>query len=81
MEDREAEQDGEEDRCVRPETSFRDFVTVDDSSGFEAEESRYHLYISWGCPWAHRTAIMRKLKGLEDVVSLSATHPVTGEEG
>jgi glutathionyl-hydroquinone reductase len=77
----ERQQEDEEGRFVRPETSFRDFVTADGSSGFEAEEGRYHLYISWACPWAHRTAIMRKLKGLEDVVSLSATHPVMGEEG
>jgi glutathionyl-hydroquinone reductase len=77
----ERQQEDEEGRFVRPETSFRDFVTADGSSGFETEEGRYHLYISWACPWAHRTAIMRKLKGLEDVVSLSATHPVMGEEG
>ena len=77
----ERQQEDEEGRFVRPETSFRDFVTADGSSGFEAEEGRYHLYISWACRWAHRTAIMRKLKGLEDVVSLSATHPVMGEEG
>src|SRR5829696_6183884 len=75
------QQEDEEGRFVRPETSFRGVVTADGSSGFEAEEGRYHLYISWACPWAHRTAIMRKLKGLEDVVSLSATHPAMGEEG
>jgi len=51
----------EEGRFVRSGTTFRDFVTADDSSDFRAEAGRYHLYISWACPWAHRTAILRKL--------------------
>jgi glutathionyl-hydroquinone reductase len=41
------------------------------SSGYRAEPGRCHLYIAWGCPWAQRTGIARKLEGLEDVVSLS----------
>jgi glutathionyl-hydroquinone reductase len=55
----------------RPAYRFTGRVTADGSSGFPAEAGRYHLYISWGCPWAQRTAIVRKLAGLEDVVSLS----------
>ena len=55
----------------RPRYPFRGRITADGSSGYRAEPGRYHLYISWGCPWAQRTAIARKLKGLEDVVSLS----------
>ena len=55
----------------RPRYQFRGRVTADGSSGYRAEPGRYHLYIAWGCPWAQRTAIVRKLKGLEDVVSLS----------
>ena len=55
----------------RPRYRFQGRVTADGSSGFPAEAGRYHLYISWGCPWAQRTAIARKLMGLEDVVSLS----------
>src|SRR5580693_2972201 len=55
----------------RPRYPFRGRITADGSSGYRAEPGRYHLYISWGCPWAQRTAIVRKLKGLEDVVSLS----------
>ncbi|MGH3391755.1 MAG: glutathione S-transferase family protein [Actinomadura sp.] len=55
----------------RPRYPFQGRITADGSSGFRAEPGRYHLYISWGCPWAQRTAIVRKLKGLEDVVSLS----------
>src|ERR1700734_1595819 len=55
----------------RPRYQFRGRITADGSSGYRPEPGRYHLYIAWGCPWAQRTAIVRKLKGLEDVVSLS----------
>jgi glutathionyl-hydroquinone reductase len=55
----------------RPIYPFRGRVTADGSSGFPAEPGRYHLYVSWVCPYAHRAAIVRKLAGLEDVVSLS----------
>lgn len=44
-------------------------IAADGSSGFPAEAGRYHLYVSLACPWAHRTLIMRKLKGLEDIIS------------
>ena len=71
----------EEGRFVRSGTTFRDLVTADDSSGFRAEAGRYHLYVSWACPWAHRTAILRKLKGLEDAVSLAAVGSFMGDEG
>ncbi len=75
------EQGDSQGRFLRPSTTFRDRITADGSSGFKAEEGRYHLYISWACPWANRTAIMRKLKGLEDVIGLSVVDPVMGEEG
>ena len=65
------EQEDSQGRFVRPSTTFRHKITADGSSGFKAEAGRYHLYISWACPWAHRTAIMRRLKGLEDAISLS----------
>ena len=68
-------------RFVRQATSFRDWVTADGSSGFPAEAGRYHLYIAWACPWAHRTAIMRRLKGLEGTVGLSAVGSFMGEDG
>ena len=71
----------EEGRFIRSGTTSRDFVTADDSSGFRAEAGRYHLYISWACPWAHRTAILRKLKGLEDVVGLAAVGSFMGDDG
>jgi putative glutathione S-transferase len=68
-------------RFVRSETSFRDWISADGSSGFAAEPGRYHLYVAWACPWAHRTAIMRKLKGLEEVIGLSAVGSFMGEDG
>src|SRR4028119_999168 len=68
-------QEDEEGHFIRTSTSFRNKITADGSSGFKAEAGRYHLYISWACPWAHRTAIMRKLKGLEDVIGMSVVHP------
>ncbi|BBL79404.1 glutathione-dependent reductase [Rubrobacter xylanophilus] len=71
----------EQGRFVRRESRFRDRITADGSSGFAAEPGRYHLYVSWACPWAHRTAIMRRLKGLEDAVSLSSVLPHMGEDG
>ena len=71
----------ENGRFVRSTTSFRDRVTADGSSGFPAEAGRYHLYVSWACPWAHRTAIMRKVKGLEDAISLSSVEPHMGDDG
>jgi putative glutathione S-transferase len=68
-------------RFVRSATSFRDWIADDGSSGFPAETGRYHLYVAWACPWAHRTAIMRKLKGLEEVIGLSAVGSFMGEDG
>lgn len=68
-------------RFVRKESQFRDWVTADGSSGFKAEPNRYHLYVSLACPWAHRTLILRKIKGLENIISLSIVDPLMGEEG
>jgi putative glutathione S-transferase len=67
-------------RFVRRETQFRSWVTPDGApgptgeGGFRAEPGRYHLYVSLACPWAHRTVIFRKLKGLEDAVGISVVH-------
>eukprot|EP00043_Microstomoeca_roanoka_P000349 m.27523 g.27523 ORF g.27523 m.27523 type:complete len:388 (+) comp10263_c0_seq2:79-1242(+) len=55
----------------RPTTAFHDRITADGSSDFPAEKDRYHLYVSWACPWAHRTLLLRALKGLEDVISVT----------
>ncbi len=71
----------------RESAKFRNWVTVDGSagptgvSGFKAEPDRYHLYISLACPWAHRTLIFRKLKKLEDIISISVVSPFMLENG
>lgn len=65
----------------REDTTFRDWVTADGSSGFPAAAGRYHLYVSLACPWAHRTLILRKLKGLEEAISVSVVDPYMGENG
>lgn len=68
-------------RFVRRESSFRDWIRADGSTPFEPQVGRYHLYVSLACPWAHRTLIFRKLKGLEEVISLSVVEPFMGAEG
>ncbi len=74
-------------RFVRSQARFRNWVTPDGApgptgeGGFAAEPGRYHLYISRACPWAHRTTILRALKGLEGMVSLSVTHWLMAEHG
>lgn len=65
----------------RPRYRFQGRITADGSSGYRAEPGRYHLYIAWGCPWAQRTAIVRKLKGLEEIVSLSYVDDVRDGRG
>ena len=71
---------------VRSESGFRNWVTKDGSAGpsgeggFPAELGRYHLYVSFACPWAHRTLIFRALKGLKDAISVSVVHPLMPEE-
>lgn len=71
---------------TRWDSEFRHWVTVDGSAGvtgeggFKAEPGRYHLYVSYACPWAHRTLIYRVLKGLQDVISVSVVHPVMPAE-
>ena len=66
---------------VRQPNAFRDRITADGSSGFRAEPGRYHLYVSLACPWAHRSIIVRKLKQLDDVVSMSVVDPIRDERG
>ncbi len=66
---------------VRTDSTFREHITADGSSGYPAEAGRYHLYVSLACPWAHRTVIVRHLKRLEDVISLSVVDPIRDERG
>jgi len=66
---------------VRQEDAFRDWVTADGRSGFPAQSGRYHLYVSLACPWAHRTIIVRRLKGLEGAVGMTVVDPIRDERG
>ncbi|KAL5009845.1 hypothetical protein ScPMuIL_012150 [Solemya velum] len=66
---------------VRKDSVFRNTVTADGSSGFKAEANRYHLYVSLACPWAHRTLIVRSLKGLQDVISYTVVDWLLTEKG
>ncbi|MEH2702208.1 MULTISPECIES: glutathione S-transferase family protein [Rhizobium] len=65
----------------RPPSIFRGWITTESDSPFKAEPGRYHLYVSLACPWAHRTLIMRNLKGLADLVDVSVVHWLMGEDG
>lgn len=65
----------------RMTTQFRSWVKADGSTAFAAEPDRYHLYISLGCPWAHRTALVWQLKGLQQVIGLSIVDPVISDQG
>ena len=74
-------------RFIRSDSQFRNWVTADGSpgptgeGGFKAEPNRYHLYIAYACPWASRAMIMRSLKGLEDIISVSVVNPLMAEHG
>lgn len=74
-------------RFKRAEAPWRNWVTADGcpgpsgKGGFKAEAGRYHLYVSHACPWAHRTMVLRALKGLEDTISVSVTHWLMLEDG
>jgi len=71
----------------RSTSEFRNWVTADGSagpsgkSGFQAQSGRYHLYVSYACPWAHRALIFRALKDLTDHISVSVVHPDMMEDG
>jgi glutathionyl-hydroquinone reductase len=84
------QQDGQRTKdghFIRPTPRYRNWVTPDGApgptgeGGFEAASGRYHLYVSLACPWAHRTVIFRKLKALENVISMSAVSPDMLQDG
>ena len=74
-------------RFKRKQSSFRNWITKEGSAGpsgvggFKAEPNRYHLYVSLACPWAHRVIIYRKLKGLENMISMSVVNALMLEQG
>lgn len=74
-------------RFVRKDSQFRNWITKDGrpgpsgEGGFPAEANRYHLYVSLACPWASRVMIMRSIKGLEDMISISVVNPLMAENG
>ena len=71
-------EDGEFDR---QETGFRNRIEDDPDARFQPEAGRYHLYVSKACPWAHRTLLVRSLKGLEDAISVDVVDPFRDEDG
>jgi len=71
----------ERGRWVRQESAFRRWVTADGSSEFPAASGRYHLYVSYACPWAHRTIVARRLKGLEEAIGMTVVDPIRDERG
>ncbi|EDM78928.1 glutathione S-transferase-like protein [Plesiocystis pacifica SIR-1] len=68
-------------RFVRSRTRFRQFIRRDGSTPFAPAEGRYHLYVSWACPWAHRVLIARALLGLEQAISVSVVDHFMGDRG
>lgn len=76
--DRQIAEDG---AFVRHQTGFRGAIRADGSTEFPPERDRYHLYVSYACPWAHRTLMARLLKGLEEVVTVDVVHPILPRSG
>jgi glutathionyl-hydroquinone reductase len=85
--DADTKETGTSGEFVRKPSSFRNWITPDGAAGpsgiggFEAEPNRYHLYVSYACPWAHRALIYRKILKLESAISVSVVHPVNIVEG
>lgn len=65
----------------RAPSMIRDWVSADGSTGFSAEPGRYHLYVSLACPWAHRSVIVRMLKGLEEAIGMTVVDPYRDDRG
>ena len=73
-------------KFVRPDSQFHNWITPNGDpgptgkGGFAAQSGRYHLYVSYACPWAHRALIFRNLKGLQDHIGISVVHPDMGAD-
>src|SRR5437763_11993199 len=65
----------------RQEDAFREWISADGSTSYPAVAGRYHLYVSLACPWASRTIIFRKLKGLEEAIGMTVVDPIRDEKG
>ncbi|TDB93603.1 glutathione S-transferase family protein [Actinomadura sp. 7K534] len=74
-------QEVEGGRFVRQANRFTERITADGSSGLPAEPGRYRLFVSYACPWAQRTLIVRRLLGLEDAISVAVVDPIRDERG
>jgi len=81
------EEQHDDGEYIRKDSQFRNWITKEGNAGcsgeagFKAEANRYHLYVSYACPWANRTLIFRQLKQLQDIISFSVVHPDMGEAG
>ncbi len=75
------DEQSEDGRFVRQQDAFREWVRADGSSPYPAVASRYHLYVSFACPWAHRTIVTRKLKKLEQAIPMTVVDPIRDERG
>ena len=75
------DEQSEDGSFVRQQDAFRRWVSANGESGFPAAEGRYHLYVSWACPWAHRTIIVRHLKRLNEIIGMTAVDPIRDERG
>ena len=71
----------EQGAFVRKATTFRSWIRADGSTPYRPEPGRYHLYVSYACPWAHRTLVTRKLKGLEEAISYDVVDSLLGADG
>jgi putative glutathione S-transferase len=75
------DEQSEDGQFKRQQDAFRNWVSAGGSSGFPAQASRYHLYVSLACPWAHRTIVVRKLKKLENAIGMTVVDPVRDDRG
>ncbi len=76
-----AEETAADGSFVRQDDVFRDWVRADGSTAYPVERNRYHLYVSLACPWASRTVVVRRLKGLEEAIGMTVVDPIRDERG